>query len=79
MQPNGNREGRNHTLLQAKRIREEKRKTLQETSDAIGVSKSTLSRFENGLRDLRSRHLILLADYLEAAPADLLEREAAVA
>lgn len=65
--------------IQAKRIREQQRKTLKECADVIGVSVAQVSRFENGTRELKGRQLILLADFLRAKPTELLERETAVA
>lgn len=76
--PTGKQKGGPVTTLRAKRIRDDQRKTLKDCAEAIGVSVSQMSRFETGLRELKSRQLILLADYLGVPPAELLQSEEAV-
>ncbi|MFG8039851.1 helix-turn-helix domain-containing protein [Pseudomonas aeruginosa] len=63
--------------LDEKSYRDKRRITLQEVSDATGISRATLSRIANtpGYNTSTDR-IDLLCDYLECELSDLLKRVA---
>ena len=46
-----------------KDLREDNDKTQKEIADYLGMKQPQYSRYENGLRDIQSDILIMLADY----------------
>ncbi len=55
-----------------KELRTEKRMTLRELSDATGLSKTSLSRWENGFADIKSDELVKLSRYFKVSTDYLL-------
>ncbi|ELC0933473.1 TPA: helix-turn-helix transcriptional regulator [Pseudomonas aeruginosa] len=63
--------------LDEKSYRDKRRITLQEVSDATGISRATLSRIANTPGyNTSTDHIDLLCDYLECELSDLLKRVA---
>lgn len=56
-----------------KRLRKEKRLTLEEIAEALGTSKQTIHRYENGIiSNVPSEKVQALASLLEVTPAELM-------
>ena len=50
--------------------------TLEDIANAVGVSKSTVKKWESGyIKNMRRDKMALLAQILQLSPLDLLERE----
>lgn len=62
-------------VARAKQRREEKGLTLKQLALEVGVHYSDLSRWENGRREPRLRHLAAWASALDLQPSDLLRPE----
>lgn len=58
-----------------KEKRKEKKLTLQEVADSIGVSKMTVSKWENGhIQNIRREKLIPLCTLLDISPIQLIDQ-----
>lgn len=56
-----------------KRLRKQKRMTLEELADAIGTSKQTIHRYENGIiSNIPADKVLKLAAALDVSPAELM-------
>ncbi|HIJ63097.1 MAG TPA: helix-turn-helix domain-containing protein [Rhodospirillaceae bacterium] len=62
--PNRIREWRNH-----------RRMSLAELGEAVGLSRSEISKLESGNRRVRADHLVVLAKALKISPDELMDRE----
>ena len=63
---------------QPNRIREwrlRRRMSLAELGEVVGLSRSEISKLENGSRRVRAEHLVILAKALKVPPEDLMDRE----
>ena len=63
---------------QPNRIREwraRRRMSLAELGEAVGLSRSEISKLENGSRRVRAEHLVILAKALKVPPDELMDRE----
>ena len=63
---------------QPNRIREWRvlrRMSLAELGETVGLSRSEISKLENGSRRVRAEHLVILAKALKVAPEELMDRE----
>ena len=49
--------------------------SLAELGEAVGLSRSEISKLENGSRRVRAEHLVILAKALKVPPDDLMDRE----
>jgi transcriptional regulator with XRE-family HTH domain len=61
------------------RIREwrnRRRMSLAELGEAVGLSRSEISKLESGSRRVRADHLVVLAKALKVAPEDLMDQNA---
>ncbi len=60
------------------RIREwrnRRRMSLAELGEAVGLSRSEISKLESGSRRVRADHLVVLAKALKVAPEELMDKE----
>lgn len=60
------------------RIREwrnRRRMSLAELGEAVGLSRSEISKLESGSRRVRADHLVVLAKALKVSPEDLMDKE----
>lgn len=60
------------------RIREwrnRRRMSLAELGEAVGLSRSEISKLESGHRRIRADHLVVLAKALKISPEDLMDKE----
>ncbi len=57
-----------------KDLREDNDKTQKEIADYLGMKQPQYSRYENGLRDIPSDILIMLADYYNVSTDYILGR-----
>jgi len=63
---------------QPNRIREwrtRRRMSLAELGETVGLSRSEISKLENGSRRVRAEHLVILAKALKVPPEDLMDRD----
>ena len=63
---------------QPNRIREwrtRRRMSLAELGETVGLSRSEISKLENGSRRVRAEHLVILAKALKVPPEELMDRE----
>lgn len=63
---------------QPNRIREwrgRRRMSLAELGEIVGLSRSEISKLENGSRRVRAEHLVILAKALKVPPEELMDRE----
>ncbi len=63
---------------QPNRIREWRvlrRMSLAELGETVGLSRSEISKLENGSRRVRAEHLVILAKALKVAPEELMDRD----
>jgi DNA-binding Xre family transcriptional regulator len=63
---------------QPNRIREwraRRRMSLAELGEVVGLSRSEISKLENGSRRVRAEHLVILAKALKVPPEELMDRE----
>ncbi len=66
------------TTEAANRIREwrnRRRMSLAELGEAVGLSRSEISKLESGSRRVRADHLVVLAKALKVAPEELMDKE----
>jgi transcriptional regulator with XRE-family HTH domain len=61
--------------VQLKKIRKERRVTLEELAKHLEVSKSYLSRVENGIHPISMSIAISIADFFEVSLDELLGRK----
>ena len=62
---------------QPNRIREwrnRRRMSLAELGETVGLSRSEISKLENGSRRVRAEHLVILAKALKVPPEELMDR-----
>jgi transcriptional regulator with XRE-family HTH domain len=62
-------------MRRARAIRELRERSLDETSEATGIDKGSLSKFERGKVGLSQANLLTLATYLETSIDELLREE----
>lgn len=55
-----------------KELRLSKEMTIMDLSKATGISKSSISRWENGQSDINGRNLIILAEYFDVTAGYIL-------
>jgi transcriptional regulator with XRE-family HTH domain len=63
---------------QPNRIREwrnRRRMSLAELGETVGLSRSEISKLENGSRRVRAEHLVILAKALKVPPEELMDRD----
>lgn len=63
----------------ANKIREwriRRRMSLAELGEAVGLSRSEISKLESGTRRVRAEHLVILAKALKVAPEELMDQAA---
>ncbi|WP_258088403.1 helix-turn-helix domain-containing protein [Weissella fangxianensis] len=61
--------------MRLKELRKQRHETLQNVSDAIGVSNGTVANYENEKREPRIDVLIKLADYFDVSVDYLIGHE----
>ena len=66
---------------QIRKLREARKVTQEEISDALGMSRQRFARIEKGIADISYDHIVAIAKYLNIAPpqiTDVYDSKAAV-
>ena len=58
---------------QIRKLRESRKVTQEEISDALGMSRQRFARIEKGIADISYDHIVAIASYLNVAPQQITE------